>query len=87
VAAQGAATPLLPTAPLELPVLPDPLAGAPLHTVAGATLDPATGTFVAGSHGNPGGTLTGDGTGIATLGPDVPPRLLQFVPSQVHVWS
>ena len=38
-------------------------------------------------HGNDGGTLTGDGTGMLTAGEVLPPRSVQSLPSQVQVWS
>ena len=50
---------------------------------AGRRLTPAAACL----HGEHGGTLTGDGTGMVTAGAVLPPRSVQSVPSQVQVWS
>jgi hypothetical protein len=69
VAAQGATTPLLVVAPEEPLLLPEPPPVEPLQTVCGSSDGDGTGV-----QGNPGGMLTGEGTGMVTLGPALPPR-------------
>ena len=69
MAAQGATTPLLVVVPAAPPVLPEPPPVLPLQTVCGSS--EGDGIDV---QGNPGGTLTGEGTGMVTLGPALPPR-------------
>ena len=54
----------------------------PLQTVCGWT-----GGDGAGVHAKLGGTLTGEGAGKVTLGPELPPRWVQMEPSHVQVWS
>ena len=85
--AQGATTPVPePDEPPLLEPMPPPL---PLQiTDGGACVVPAAGAGLAmGLHGGPGGTLTGEGIGIVTLGPELPATRLQPVPPHVHVWS
>jgi len=99
VAAQGAATPTptpLPDALTGMPgTVPDGLTGIgppPAQMTCGGELGFAPGAAAAGTvaigstmHGGPGGMLTGVGTGILTLGPALPPRIVQVEPSQVQV--
>src|ERR1017187_7273322 len=90
VAAQGATTPLPALTPDALPVLPAPPPLMPLQMVCGcggAVVPTGCAGCAIGLHGRPGGTLTGEGIGMVTLGPELPARRLQSEPFHVQVWS